>query len=454
MGVGLALGLLTLFLTGGDSASAALRDEFAGAYPKTAIASGELVEIRLEAKVGSVDIVGVETSDVWTYNGSVPGPEIRLGLGDTLRATLVNHLPESTSIHWHGVRVPNDMDGVPGVNQDPVEPGEEFVYEFTPPDAGTFWFHSHSRGSEQLERGLYGSLIVEELEPVGYSQDVVWMVDDWLLDENGQLVEEFDELHDITHNGRWGNVVTANASLAPAVSGAPGERIRLRLINSSNARTYAPEFRGIDAQIIAVDGMLVGEIFPADQFVLAPGNRIDVDLVIPDSGDTVTVIDDFSGEGFAIGTITAVGDPVATPTFPSPVNPDVPRWDGAAAVEADHGYIVSLGQQSSGQPEWRFNGVAFPGDKPTPLTQGKFEKIRIFNDSQVLHPIHLHGQFFKVISRNGEPIDERHFRDTVLLMPGDFIEIGLVPLDEGTWLLHCHIQEHAEAGMATTFFVG
>ncbi len=108
------------------------------------------------------------------------------------------------------------MDGVPGVNQDPVEPGATFVYEFTPPDSGTFWFHSHTRGSEQIERGLYGSLVVEETEPFGYSQDLVWMLDDWLLDDAGQFIAEFNEPHDITHNGRWGNVVTANAEVHPS----------------------------------------------------------------------------------------------------------------------------------------------------------------------------------------------------------------------------------------------
>ena len=440
-------------VTGNNSVSASLRDEFVGAYQVSDPAAGEVVEVHLRAEASSVDIVGVETSDVWTYNGSVPGPEIRLRLGETLRATLENALPEPTSIHWHGVRVPNAMDGVPGVNQDPVAPGQTFVYEFTPPDAGTFWFHSHTRGGEQLERGLYGSLIVEEPGPPIYSQDVVWIVDDWLLAADGQLIGDFNEPHDVTHNGRWGNVVTANSEISPELRGAPGERIRLRMINSSNARTYAPEFGDLDAMIVAVDGMLVGEPFPANRFVLAPGNRIDIDLIIKELAEPVVIFDNFNGEGFVIGTVVSAGDPVSTPDFPAPRNPNVPTWSAAVDADTDHTYALSLGQRSSGAPEWRFNGAAFPGGETAKLTQGEFVKIRLLNDSQMLHPIHLHGQFFKVVSRNGESVDEEHFRDTVLLMPGEVVDIGMVPLDTGTWAMHCHIQEHADAGMMTTFRV-
>lgn len=450
-----AFGMVAALLFVGGSASAAeLRDEFVGAYSAATPATGEIIEVQLRTQVASVDLVESGATDVWSYNGQVPGPEIRIRLGDTIRATLVNGLPDATTIHWHGVRVPNDMDGVPVVNQEPVAPGEAFVYEFTPPDAGTFWFHSHMRGSEQLERGLYGSLIVEEPEPFGYSQDVVWMIDDWLLESDGGLFEEFRQPHDITHNGRWGNVVTANASLDTVLRAAPGERIRLRMINASNARTYAPEFGALDVQVIAVDGMLVGEPFDASGFVLAPGNRIDVDFVVPEAEEPTVVFDNFNGEGFAIGSLVVEGDPVTTPLFAVPSNTAVPDWSAAVKIDADHSYVVSLEQDTDGWPQWRFNGDAFPEGEPMELVEGEFNKIRILNDSQMLHPIHLHGQFFKVVSRSGVAADENFFRDTVLLMPGETIEIGLIALDAGTWALHCHIQEHAEAGMMTTFTVG
>ncbi len=442
-----------LIFRGGSSAAAGLEQEFAGAYPATIAQSGALVEVELRAQAGVADLVDAGPTDVWTYNGQVPGPEIRVRLGDTIRATLVNDLSESTTIHWHGLRVPNGMDGVPGVNQQAVEPGDSFVYEFTPPDAGTFWFHSHTNGSEQLERGLHGSLIVEEAEPIGYSQDVVWMIDDWVLESDGALFESFNQMHDVTHNGRWGNVVTANGATDTVLRAAPGERVRLRMINASNARTYAPEFGSLDARIIAVDGMLAAEPIAPDGFVLAPGNRIDVDLIMPAEGEPAIVFDNFNGEGFAIGAIVGDGEAVVTPGFAAPRNALVPQWADAADAPVDFRYVVSLAGGPDGLPQWQFNGAAFPNGAPAAFTQGDFTKIAVFNDSQMLHPIHLHGQFFKLLSVNGEPIDEGHFRDTVLLMPGQTIEIGMVPLDTGTWALHCHIQEHAEAGMMTTFTV-
>src|SRR5207253_4788676 len=136
------------------------------------------------------------------------GPVLRVRLGDTVRATLVNDLPQPTTIHWHGVRLPNAMDGVPGVAQPPVEPGQRFTYEFTPKDAGTFWFHPHLRASEQVERGLFGVLIVEDAQPAPYARDLVWVLDDWLLDEGGpgrerQIFGEFNTPHDLAHDGRW-----------------------------------------------------------------------------------------------------------------------------------------------------------------------------------------------------------------------------------------------------------
>lgn len=443
----------SVVLRSGDRAAASYQEEFIGAYPLEIASNGTVVEVELRAQAAVVDLVDVGPTEVWTYNGQVPGPEIRVGLGDTIRAMLVNDLSEPTTIHWHGVRVPNDMDGVPGVNQQVIQPGDSFVYQFTPPDAGTFWFHSHANGSEQLERGLHGSLVVEDADALGYSQDVVWMIDDWILESDGALFEGFNQVHDITHNGRWGNVVTTNGATNTTLRGAPGERVRLRLINASNARTYAPEFGALDARIIAVDGMLTAEPIPAEGFILAPGNRIDIDLVVPAQDQPTVIADNFNGEGFFIGAVVGDGEPVVTPDFAPPRNVLTPEWAGAVDAPIDLRYVVSLASGPDGSPQWQFNGSAFPDGEPEVLTQNAFTKISILNDSQMLHPIHLHGQFFKLISRNGEAGSEGHFRDTVLLMPGETLEIGLVALDVGTWALHCHIQEHAEAGMMTTFTV-
>lgn len=178
---GTALGATLLPLACGNSRTAAddersrplslsdrLFAEFEGSYPDDLEASGRVHEVAIAAAPTEVEIGGRKLK-VWAYNGQVPGPTIRIRLGDTLRAHFVNRLRDETTIHWHGVRVPNAMDGVPHVTQPPVKPGESFLYEFTPKDAGTYWFHPHVRGSEQVERGLHGVLIVEDAQPVPYS---------------------------------------------------------------------------------------------------------------------------------------------------------------------------------------------------------------------------------------------------------------------------------------------
>ena len=151
----------------------ALTSEFAAAYPADVNEAGTVREYELDAAPTRLPMFDGRPLDVWAYNGQVPGPILRAKVGERLRVRFTNHLPSETTVHWHGVRVPNAMDGVPGVTQPPVAPGGSFVYEFVPKDAGTFWFHPHLRSSEQVERGLFGVLIVDEAKPPAYTKDVV-----------------------------------------------------------------------------------------------------------------------------------------------------------------------------------------------------------------------------------------------------------------------------------------
>ena len=159
-----------------------------------------------------------------------------------------------------------------------MPPGGTFIYEFTLKDAGTFWFHPHVRASEQVERGLYGVLIVEDLKPAPYSQDVVWVIGDWLLDENRQIREPFNTTHDLAHDGRWGNVISVNRKTNTLLHVKAGERIRLRIVNSSNGRVYAPDFSGLTARVIAIDGLYLRAPIDSGHLEIAPGNRVDLDL--------------------------------------------------------------------------------------------------------------------------------------------------------------------------------
>ncbi|MFZ9162740.1 MAG: multicopper oxidase domain-containing protein, partial [Burkholderiaceae bacterium] len=130
---------------------------------------------------------GTQPTQLWCFNGQFPGPEIRVRQGDRLRVRFVNQLPQPSSIHWHGIRLPNHMDGVPGLTQDPVPPGGEFLYEFDCPDAGTFWYHPHFNSAEQLGRGLIGALVVEERTPPAVDQDLTWVLSDLRVDAQGRL---------------------------------------------------------------------------------------------------------------------------------------------------------------------------------------------------------------------------------------------------------------------------
>lgn len=441
------------------------RADFVAPYGQDPLPSGTLHEISLVAAVGTTQLDDDASTEVWSFNGTVPGPEIRIRLGDTVRVTVQNDLQVATSVHWHGLRVPNDMDGVPGINQPPILPGGSFVYEFTPPDAGTYWYHSHKRGNEQLERGLYGSFVVEDADPEAYSQDLVLMVDDWLLDPARQLDPEFDSSDDVHHNGRWGSDLGVNGKLNPTVTASPGERLRLRMVNASNARIYQLGFGELDAVAIAMDGLLVDTTFPADGIEIAPGNRVDVDVTIPATATgTFTIADSFTGiDPIPLVTLEISGDPVDPPRFEPPTSP-VPDWSAAAEWAPNGTFELTLiGEETSeatglagdavGVFSWAINGESWPEPGRYTSGLGTADKLRFVNDSGAFHPMHLHGQFFQVVARNGVPVREGHFRDTVLLDAGDTIDVVVVPLDVGVWALHCHIQLHAEYGMLTLYEV-
>src|ERR1700745_1789407 len=156
---------------------------------RRSLADSEIKEYRLAAKlaVGNLTGKGHPDTAVWGYDGAVPGSEIRARQGDQVRVVVSNKLGEDTTVHWHGIRLPNAMDGVPGLTQKPIRPGESFVYEFTPPDAGTFWYHPHADTLQQLGRGLAGALIVEEREPGAVDRDLLWFFEDWRLAHTGRL---------------------------------------------------------------------------------------------------------------------------------------------------------------------------------------------------------------------------------------------------------------------------
>lgn len=431
--------------------------ELALAYPAAEPAKSATRTFELRAAPTSVQQFNGRFLKVWAYNNQVPGPVLRVRLGEEVEVRLKNDLPQPTTIHWHGVRVPNAMDGVPGVTQEPIPPGGTFVYRFVPKDAGTFWFHPHVRGAEQVERGLYGVLVVDDAEPLPYDRDEVWVLDDWRLGPDGEIDPNFVTRRDLAHDGRWGQVITVNGDSAQLMRVRPGERIRLRLVNTSNGRVYRPDFGGALApRVIAVDGMYTRRPLSLSGFDLAPGNRLDLDLVIPAdaAGQSFPVTDHFTRRPLPLATLIVRGEPVPTPSFESPSNPDVPLWAGAGERPVDVTYVLEAQGGGEHGIQWTINGRPWGQHEVTHLGEGRWVRVRFDNISPRIHPMHIHGQFFKVIARNGQPVDEPYFRDTVLLVRSEVVDVGMVPIDWGRWMMHCHILEHADAGMMTEIRVG
>ncbi|MFZ0193538.1 MAG: multicopper oxidase domain-containing protein, partial [Pseudolabrys sp.] len=252
----------------------------------------------MDARAGRWQLVGSSgpLTDVWCYGGSIPGPELRVRQGQTLRINVRNDLPEETTVHWHGIRLPNAMDGVPGLTQTPIKPGETFTYEFTPPDAGTFWYHPHADSLRQLGHGMAGAVIVEEPEPIAVERELVWMLADWRLTANAQIAPGFGSMMDAAMAGRIGNTVTINGAISNETPVKVGERIRLRLINSALARMMALRFDGHHPFVVSIDGQPC-EPHVTERLLLGPAMRADLIIDMQgEPGHRYKIIDDFYPE--------------------------------------------------------------------------------------------------------------------------------------------------------------
>ncbi len=394
---------------------------------------------------------------VWQYNGQIPGPVIKAKQGSTLVVDFTNQLEEPTTIHWHGLRIENAMDGVPGVTQDPIEPGGRFVYRLGLEEAGTYWYHPHFNSSEQLERGLKGVFIVEEAEKLPWSRELIWLLDDWLLQKDGNIYPHFNTPRDLMHDGRWGNVPTVNGKYQPEFLVKPGERIRLRMINGANARVFSPRLPDLPARAIAFDGRPVTQILPFGIFYLSPGNRIDLDMTIPAdaAGKVYTLEDRFSRDKYPLAYIKVEDEPaVDTPSFDPPTAADFIPADIFKKVAIGKTWDLNAFRGGKFGIGWGMNQQLWPDSDSADFQIGIPQKIAFDNSSSRLHPMHIHGVFFRVLERNGKPAVEPFTRDTVLVGSRERVVIGFVPQHRGIWATHCHILEHAEAGMMTTIEVG
>ncbi len=452
--------------------------------PRARASPAEPRTITLNAGPGQAALLGDGSTRtaIWGYDGHVPGPEIRLRQGEPVRLVVENQLDQDTTVHWHGVRVPNAMDGVPGLTQPPIRPGERFTYAFTPPDAGTFWYHPHANSLEQLGRGLAGVLIVEEPEPVAVDRDLVWMLADWRLSRDGRIAQGFGNGMEAAMAGRVGNWVTLNGTAPADQPVQAGERIRLRLVNGALARMMALRFEGHRPVVVAVDGQPCDPHEPeSGRLLLGPAMRLDVILDMQgDPGKRYRVVDDFyDGLAYTLTTL-AYGERPPLRTQPPdaslrlPPNP-LPEPDLATADRHEltleggmmgGGVMAGMGGMHGmatpgmdGGAAWAINGMSMTGDGQAgmpplfTLQRSRSCVLTIRNQTAWWHPMHVHGFSFRVLSRNGLPVPHRQWNDTVLFAPKDTVECAFVADNPGDWMLHCHVMDHQVAGLMTVFRV-
>jgi FtsP/CotA-like multicopper oxidase with cupredoxin domain len=428
-----------------------------------ALASNAAARV-LRAGPATQQLVGAAypATAVWAYGGTVPGPEMRFRQGERLRVELENGLDVETTVHWHGLRVPNAMDGVPGLTQPPIAArGGRFLYEFDLPDAGTYWYHPHLASAEQLGRGLYGALVVEEREPPEVDRDLVWVLSDWRLDREARIVEDFGSFMDASHAGRIGNTVTVNGRIHESFAVRAGERIRLRLVNAATARIFGLRFEGHEPRAIALDGQPVAP-HAIERVVLGPGMRADLLLDCAGApGSRHRVIDDFYRQrAYRLLELTYSAEkPLRTTFAPVPQLPQNPLAEPELARAERHrvrfeggmmGRMPMAGMRHG--MAWTVNGrpIAEHEHRHEPLlslARGRSYVVEFVNDTSWHHPIHLHGHVFRVLSRNGNSEPRRPWADTVLLDPEGRAEIAFVADNPGDWMLHCHVLAHQASGM-------
>ncbi len=447
------------------------------------------------------------------YNGSIPGPILRVRRDATVRVPFTNNLPEPTTVHWHGLRHDIRFDGVPGVSQEPVKPGETFVYELHFRDAGVFWYHPHVREDRQQDMGLYGMIVVEDTD--NQIREEVMIINDTLIHRTQPVPFFPGDTVDHALMGRFGNIVTVNGVSRGMFDATVGETIRFHLLNVASARPYNIVVDGAPMKLVGGDLGPVSRQHMIDGVLVAPAERYTVDVHFPQAGEyrildrtpmgdrpigSVRVggtADDTSGarhhaESFNQLRETHVIDGSIVRSALDRQPDAVLEFDVTMGMMMDHGGMDHGGMghgrmnhDEHGLPD-TFAGIEWYDDMPmmnaastTRNTRWIFRepdqnreneaiRLRAESGSYVLlrlvnrddsphpmhHPIHLHGQRFVVIREDGRENGNLAWKDTVLVRAGSTVDI-LVEVDEpGRWMLHCHIPEHMEAGMVTFLHVG
>lgn len=472
-GVALGVGALIidreLTTRSGQQHAAGTRASFPQATP-----TGRIRDYTLEA-VPTTLLIGEKRLPTWTYNQQLPGPEIRVKEGDRLRVTVTNRLSQDTSIHWHGVPLVNAMDGVPGATQQPIKAGERFVYDFLVPTAGTYFYHPHM--GVQLDRGLYGPLIVEPThESLSYDQEFVLVLDDWLDGMSGtpdqalqQLVARGDQMN--TMSGMNGNgtaiptyppdIVYPRYLINGQTSDQPlelqtrkGQRLRLRLINAASATIFHVALQGHRLTVTHTDGQPVNPV-TVDALRIGMGERYDVLVETNDPGiwQLAARAEGTQFQARAVLRYAGVSGSAPSPAFvPAELSGRYLQYAMLTAASGtfvppsdtpDQTLPIVLGGGGMAGYRWSINGQVYPQADPIALGKNSLVRFTYTNQSMMPHPMHLHGHFFQLENGAGRgPL-----KDTVLIDPMQQLATTWVTDNPGTWAFHCHNIYHAETGM-------
>lgn len=433
-------------------------------------------EINLTAEEVEWTLSPEKTIIAWTYNGTVPGEQIRVKEGEVVRVNLKNELNKPVSIHWHGVPVPNSQDGIPGVTQDAVVTGKTYTYEFVATDPGTYWYHTHQNAVEQIDKGLYGTFIVEPKEGTGVDRDYTLVLDEWESgnsdsDMNMDGMDSHSESNDenmMSHDMSSYDIFTINGKTYEEnepLMVKKGNKVKLRFINAGYMahRIHIP----IDYKVTHVDGQKVNkpEIENSSILEVAPGERYDIEFIADGKGNFTI---DCHGEMEAskdmrIDVVYEGGNSKelehSEPTDKVNLTTLGEKTEAQFSIDDkfDVEYTMELGAEMDTGNEsmgmaWTINGQTYPDVPPLKIDKGDKVKVTLTNNSMddSTHPMHLHGHFFQVLSKNGQPLEGSPIiKDTLNVIPGETYEVAFLADNPGNWLFHCHDLHHASNGMVT-----
>jgi FtsP/CotA-like multicopper oxidase with cupredoxin domain len=479
--------------------------------PRQVVAMADGDTLRLEASLIRRTI-GEKTFIMYGYNRQYPGPLIRADRGSKVVVEFTNNIELPTTVHWHGLRLDNAFDGVPGVTQPPVVSGESFTYELKFPDTGIYWYHPHMREDIQQDLGLYGNMLVDPVTKDYYSpvnREEVLVLDDLLVDATG-IIPYGDEAPTHALMGRFGNVMLANGQTDYTLAVNRGDVVRFYLTNVANSRTFNVVFEGARVKVVASDVSKFEHEDYVSSVVIAPAERYVVEVLFDDTGDfaiknSVQAINHFMGvfypEEHLLGNVT-VSPTLAEPSFAAEfetarsnqdVVDDIERFrdqfdrapdhtleltvrvDGlplpiVRSMEIDTLYVPPMEWNdampmmnwlaSAEQVDWIIRDVDTGQenmDIDWSFGLGDVVKIRVFNNPKGFHPMnhpfHIHGQRFLVTTMDGVENTNLVWKDTAIVPVGSTVDFLVDMSNPGDWMAHCHIAEHLHAGMMLSFSV-